>query len=505
MESFKEYDPVFGDWHIIRQIGEGSYAKVYEIEQLANHYRAALKVISIPRNNREIETLLSYGMSFIDVQNYLQHMVADYTRELDLMGKLEGSANILCYDEYKIIEHKGEPKWEILIRMELLTPLNKYIKDKSLKYKDLLQLGIQICQALEVCKRKNIVHRDIKPENIFVNSNGDYKLGDFGIALQINENETITERIGTYAYMAPEVYNGKHYGTQVDIYSLGLILYKMMNKNRDPFLPPYPNVIQPKHRKEAIEKRMRGESLPLPFNVDKSLLDVVMKACEYNPQKRYKLPSQMSEDLKKILEKNEVINNVIFESESAFNESQFGLDDPTIASQYSFDNRTIIPVANPIQQEPGSQPQANSIKNDGTHTRGRILTKLIEWVLYTCVLSLLPLFIVLLLSYFFKIKGEQHYVFISELLFFSITISVISIKDMVGLKLWKKEHNIFSISLFYSVFVLIIASILYGIVMLNGLTPIGSIIMKEEIMSSVIFIASSSFVVGTVVQIWEAI
>lgn len=69
-----------------------------------------------------------------------------------------------------------------------------------------------------LCKKHNIIHRDIKPANIFASGNGDYKLGDFGIAKTIEQTSGGT-KIGTYDYMAPEVYHDQPYGNTADIYS----------------------------------------------------------------------------------------------------------------------------------------------------------------------------------------------------------------------------------------------------------------------------------------------
>ena len=94
-----------------------------------------------------------------------------------------------------------------------------------------------MCNALELCEKRGIIHRDIKPDNIFINDNGDYKLGDFGVARQLEKSSTFMSRRGNQAYMAPEVYKGEWYGEKADIYSLGLVLYRLLNNSRIPFMP----------------------------------------------------------------------------------------------------------------------------------------------------------------------------------------------------------------------------------------------------------------------------
>ena len=89
---------------------------------------------------------------------------------------------------------------------------------------------------MEYCQCQNIIHRDIKPENIFVSRFGEFKLGDFGIARELERTMSGLSKKGTYSYMAPEMYKGEAYDSRVDIYSLGIVLYKLRNHNRLPFI-----------------------------------------------------------------------------------------------------------------------------------------------------------------------------------------------------------------------------------------------------------------------------
>ena len=119
--------------------------------------------------------------------------------------------------------------------MELLVPLNEYICDKKLSESDVIKLGCDICDALSLCRKKKIIHRDIKPENIFVNEFGDYKIGDFGISKQMENLQYSMSQKGSFGYIAPEVMVGDNYDATVDTYSLGVVMYKILNNNRLPF------------------------------------------------------------------------------------------------------------------------------------------------------------------------------------------------------------------------------------------------------------------------------
>ena len=240
-------------------------------------------------------------MSVSQAEAYFHGIVEELVHEFSIMFKLKGTANIVSCEDLRVLEHPDGIGWDILIRMELLHPLLPYVYEHPMARRDIIKLGIDICKALELCQRYNIIHRDIKPENIFISDNGDYKLGDFGIARTIERTTSGLSKKGTYSYMAPEVYAGREYGFSVDTYSLGLVLYRMLNKNRGPFLPQPPEAITFSSREQALARRMSGEPLPRPFYGEGRLGEIVLKACAFDPKDRYSSPQQLRQELEAIL------------------------------------------------------------------------------------------------------------------------------------------------------------------------------------------------------------
>ena len=294
---------VLDGWNITRLLGEGSYGKVFEIErsEFGQTYRAALKVITVPQSSAEVRSVISEGMSVSQAEAYFHGIVEELMHEFSIMFKLKGTANVVSCEDLRVLEHPDGIGWDILIRMELLHPLLPYVYQHPMARRDIIRLGIDICKALELCQRYNIIHRDIKPENIFISDNRDYKLGDFGIARTIERTTSGLSKKGTYSYMAPEVYAGREYGFSVDTYSLGLVLYRMLNKNRGPFLPQPPEAITFSSREQALARRMSGEPLPRPFYGEGRLGEIVLKACAFDPKDRYSSPQQLRQELEAIL------------------------------------------------------------------------------------------------------------------------------------------------------------------------------------------------------------
>ncbi|MBE5882023.1 MAG: serine/threonine-protein kinase [Lachnospiraceae bacterium] len=293
-------------WECVRQIGAGAFGKVYEIqrEEYGKVYKAALKVITIPQNPSEVQDAYSEGMDEKSVTKYFHSFVQNITDEFALMSTLKGHSNIVSYEDHMVMEHEDEIGWDILIRMELLTPLQMWQKEHPLAEHDVIKLGCDICHALQLCQKRNIVHRDIKPENIFINDYNDYKLGDFGIARTVEKTVSNLSKKGTYTYMAPEVYLGKPYGATADIYSLGTVLYRYLNENRAPFLPL--GEIRYEDREKALTKRMQGCEIPPPVHGSEELKSVVLKAIAFDPKDRYQTATEFGRALEKcVIEKTE--------------------------------------------------------------------------------------------------------------------------------------------------------------------------------------------------------
>ena len=250
---------IWPGWDTIEVIGSGGFGKVYKIKKAddSGDFYSALKVVSIPKDKDEYRNYQADGFDDKSITEIFKGQVDDIVKEFKLQVRFRGNTNIVSYEDHMINPKPEGFGWDILIRMELLKTLPDHYQTTPLGEKDVIKIGIDMCHALALCEKLNIVHRDIKPPNIFVNEFGDYKLGDFGVA-RVMENATHATRIGTCSYMAPEVYRGDAYDHTADLYSLGMVLYWLLNERRLPFLPMPPAVPTQTQVSEAQGMRFSG-------------------------------------------------------------------------------------------------------------------------------------------------------------------------------------------------------------------------------------------------------
>ena len=270
-------DIVMSHWKIDRCIGKGSLSTVYEAHHTSHQYRSAIKVIHS-------------SFDFFDIlKSDITHRIFNADEmirmELDNMVELRGTGYIVEYEDHEAVEN-SDGSQDIIIRMELLEPL----RGKKMTRDEVIKLGIDICKALEFCDKFGIIHCDVKPSNIYTTKWGGYKLGDFSASIKVGDPPGVNQ-IGTLKYMSPEVYQGKTFSSSIDTYSLGLVMYEMLDGSQTRSL---------EDREKALSRRLSGQPLPPLPGVDRKLQSIISKACAYDPKDRYSSPTEMLDELLKV-------------------------------------------------------------------------------------------------------------------------------------------------------------------------------------------------------------
>lgn len=303
---------------VSEKIGSGAFGTIYKAVKInpSGRYVRALKHISIPSERQYYSVLNSMGGNVSKANSYFTQMLNNIVSEIQILNELseKGEQYVVRYYENDIFMTDSPRKYDIFILMEYLTPLVKYMNNRKILVKDVMKMGIDVLRGIKSCHENGVIHRDIKEENIFVSNEGVYKIGNFGISKVMKDSSKAESLKGTPDYLAPEVYIGKEgYTKSVDLYSLGIVLYRMLNHGRNPFLPRFPQQYFSQDEDKAFEERMSGKTPAIPDLGGEKIGQVLIKALSKSSE-RFDTANEFIMALEKAIDSTppEIMNKQIF-------------------------------------------------------------------------------------------------------------------------------------------------------------------------------------------------
>jgi Serine/threonine protein kinase len=249
-----------GNYQILQEIGSGGMGTVYLGQHVETGQQAAVKILPASMSREP-------------------GFVARFGREIAAMQLLKSPNIVELYES-------GEDNGIYYYAMEYVdgeTLTARLKRERRIPWREVVDIGTQVCRALKVAHNTGIVHRDLKPSNLLIDRNGVVKLTDFGIA-QVFASSKLTATggiLGTAEYMSPEQATGSRATRQSDIYSLGAVMYVMLT-GRPPFTGKTTLDIIQKHRFSQFDSPRR--IVPeIPVWLD----EIVCKCLSKKPEDRY--------------------------------------------------------------------------------------------------------------------------------------------------------------------------------------------------------------------------
>ncbi|HZJ65538.1 MAG TPA: serine/threonine-protein kinase, partial [Kofleriaceae bacterium] len=287
-------DGRIGSYRLLRKLGEGETSTVYLAARDDEHYdqRVAIKLIRPGMDSRQI------------LQRFHQ--------ERQILASLN-HPNIA-----RLLDGGTAPAGQPYFVMEYVDgqPLDVHCEQANLSLTRRLELFGAICQAVHFAHRNLVVHRDLKPGNILVAGDGTPKLVDFGIAklldperigIRVEPTATVA-RLMTPHYASPEQVQGKPVSTASDVYSLGVILYKLLTGQR-----PYDFGSQSLHEIERVvcettpAPPSHAARVPRRDRWPRDLDNIVLMAMRKEPERRYASAQELADDVRRCLEHRPVL------------------------------------------------------------------------------------------------------------------------------------------------------------------------------------------------------
>ncbi|QKG83522.1 Stk1 family PASTA domain-containing Ser/Thr kinase [Kroppenstedtia pulmonis] len=264
-----------GRYEILKRVGGGGMAVVYQAKDLVLERHVAVKVMN-------------------DSISHDEEFIRRFNREAKAAGSLSHPNVVNVYD----VGNEEHTHYMVMEFIDGQSLMEKIEQRGYIPAREAAEIALQICDGLAHAHENGIVHRDIKPHNIMVARGDRYKVADFGIS-RLSSSSTITQTgsvMGSVHYFSPEQAQGHQISYQSDIYSLGIVLYEMVT-GRLPFDGDEAIAIALKHLQEPVpDPREIVPDLP------QSICDVIVQAMEKDVNYRYATVEEMAADLREVVE-----------------------------------------------------------------------------------------------------------------------------------------------------------------------------------------------------------
>lgn len=292
MSDIKLISPMLDNFNVGEPISDQSGVRCYPAMKENEDDRYIVKVVSIPASQTKLDALLLAGAypNAEAANNYFKELADGVISELNVLGQLSEQEGFMPISQWQVVPmENGETGYDVYMLTSYKRTLKRQFYKEPLTHLNAVNLGLDMCAALAVCRRAGYLFVDLKPSNIFVTSERKYKISDLGfIKLDSLMYASLPAQYRS-AYTAPEVADAfSALSSTMDIYALGLVLYQTYNNGALPF----------------SGERAPAEVFPAPDYADYEMSEIILKACDPDPAKRWQDPIEMGQAIISYMQRN---------------------------------------------------------------------------------------------------------------------------------------------------------------------------------------------------------
>lgn len=269
-------------------ISEHDGVRCYPAMQLETDKKYIVKVVSIPASQSKLAALLLAGAfsSREDALVYFKELADDVVEEAALLQRLSRFEGFVPYEKWQLVPMDPETGYDVYLLGAYRPTLDACLERNNMTHLGAVNLGLDLCAALSVCRRFGYIYADLRPSNIYICNEREYRIGDLGfISLSSLPYASLPEKYHS-AFTPPEISDAySALNATMDTYAVGMILYMAYNDGQLP--------------------EDQGALLP-PRHADQELSSIILKACSVDPNERWQDPMQMGQALINYLQRGNV-------------------------------------------------------------------------------------------------------------------------------------------------------------------------------------------------------
>ena len=291
-----------------------------------------VKIISVPASQKQLDALLLTGAceDAGAAMEYFKERAEEVVTEAELLLQLSKLEGFLPYENWQIVPMENNRLgYEVYLVGSYKRSLEKFLSRNTMTHLAAVNLGLDLCSALSVCRRAGFVHVDLKPSNIFLSGEREYRIGDLGfVKLNSLRFASLPSKYRSN-YTPPELHDEMAtLNPTLDIYAVGLILYQIYNNGQLPFETPD-----------------FTEPLPAPANADYELAEIILKAVHPNPRHRWQTPIEMGQALASYMQRNGVSDEPIVppvvQAAELENQEPVAIETEAAPEEMAFEDETV--------------------------------------------------------------------------------------------------------------------------------------------------------------------